>query len=228
MAVFNPESQMELAESQQTSLARLRDVLRRGGLAVLCGPSGTGKTMLVTRLAAEVNATPGWAVHGPCGVRTLRQQAAGRAAALRPAGSRVLTIVDDAHKTDDGAELAEVVEAGLVQQAHAAVVLVGEGRLLTLLARQPDLEQRVDLRAPLKPWGLQDTRQLTNRLLPGFGGMPDADSLCLRIHELAAGIPRQLMRLIETVAMVRSAEPKHLVTVDDLETFYRRLFVQAA
>ncbi|MGA0039291.1 MAG: hypothetical protein ACO3NZ_05545, partial [Pirellulales bacterium] len=140
----------------------------------------------------------------------------------------VLTIVDDAHKTYDGAELAEVVEAGLVQQAHAAVVLVGEGRLLTLLARQPDLEQRVDLRAPLKPWGLQDTRLLTSRLLPGFGGMPDADSLCLRIHELAAGIPRQLMRLIETVAMVRSAEPKHLVTVDDLETFHRRLFVQAA
>lgn len=228
MAAFSAESPVELAESQQTALARLRDVLRRGGLAVLCGPSGTGKTMLVARLAAEVNATPGWAVHGPCGVRTLRQQSAGGAAALPPAASRVLTIIDDAHKADHGAELAEVVAAGLAGQPRGAVVLVGEGRLLTLLARQPDLEQRVDLRAPLKPWPLHETRRLTDRLLPGFGSMPDADSLCLRIHELAAGMPRQLVRLIETVAMVRSAEPAHRVTVDDLETFHRRLFLQAA
>lgn len=220
--------QVGLTESQQTALARLHEVLRRGGLAVLCGASGTGKTMLVRRLASECAHTPGWSVRGPCGVRSFLEQTAARGVDLSAGERRVLAVIDDAHRVHDGADLARVVDALQMPPAHAVVVLVGEGRLLTLLSRQPDLEQRVVLRAPLTPWRVQETQQLIGTRLPSFGARPDAEPLCLRLHELAAGIPRQVVRLIDTVAMVLSAEPSHCVTLDDLETFHRRLSLQAA
>ena len=227
---FSPaeSQQVGLAESQQTALARLHEVLRRGGLAVLCGPSGTGKTMLAHRFASACAQTPGWAVRGPCGVREFLEQATADAPDVLSGERRWLAVIDDAHRAGNGTELARVVDSLQRPAARAVLVLVGEGRLLTLLSRQPDLEQRVVLRAPLKPWHFQETQRLLGRRLPSLGASPDAESLCLRLHELAAGIPRQLVRLIDTLAMVLSAEPSHRVTLDDLETFHRRLSLQAA
>lgn len=218
-----------LSASQQAAVARLRDVLHRGGMALLCGPAGTGKTRLLQQLAGEC-AAGGHHVRGPLTVGQLAREVAenGEPVAAReaPRSRNTVVLLDDAHAVADAAELTRVV-TGLERPGNA-VVLAGEGRLLTLLARQPDLEQRVVLRAPLRPWDAHESRQLIAAALPDLLTTGDDEALSLRIHELAAGIPRQLVRLIDTVRMVLVAEPGHRLSVDDLETFHRRLFMQAA
>jgi len=208
-----------LVAAQQAAVARLRDVVDRGGVAVLCGPAGSGKTMLLQRLARQ-QAAGGLR---RCGCVTLRQLADG-APGLPPS----LLLVDDAHAAASASELARIADGILRSAEPAAAVLAGEGRLLTLLARQPDLEQRVRLRAVLPPWRETETASLAAACLPELMQHPDWEQLSGRLHELAAGIPRQTVRLIETVRMVLAAEPGHRLTVDDLETFHRRLSLLAA
>jgi type II secretory pathway predicted ATPase ExeA len=208
-----------LVAAQQAAAARLGDVLGRGGVAVLCGPAGSGKTMLLQRLSRQQAAGGS----RRCGCVTLRELAEGA-----PGPQPSLLLVDDAHAADSASELSRIVEGVFCNAEPAAVVLAGEGRLLTLLARQPDLEQRVRLRAVLPPWRESETASLAAACLPELIHHPDWKQLAGRLHELAAGIPRQAVRLIETVRMVLSAEPGHRLKVDDLETFHRRLSLLAA
>lgn len=223
------ESLPWLSASQQAAVARLRDVLHRGGVALLCGPAGTGKTRLLQQLAGEW-AAGGHDVRGPLTLGQLGREVAdtGEPVASReaPRSRSTVVLLDDAHAIADAAELTRVVTG--LEQRGTAVVLAGEGRLLTLLARQPDLEQRVVLRAPLRPWDAGESHHLIAAAIPELLASGDAASLTQRLHELAAGIPRQLVRLIDTVRMVLATEPGHRLSVDDLETFHRRLFMQAA
>ena len=209
-----------LVAAQRAALARLHDAVRRGGMAVLCGPAGSGKTLLLKRLACELRADGG---HDRCGLVHLRDGIDGR---------WQVVLIDDAHAARDAAALQEALQEVLGESDRGgqatAVVLAGEGRLLTLLARQPDLEQRVLLRAVLPAWNATETQTLVATALPELLANDDGPLLAHRLHELAAGIPRQTVRLIETVRMVLSAEPAHRLTVDDLETFHRRLSLRAA
>lgn len=208
-----------LVAAQQAAAARLGDVLSRGGVAVLCGPAGSGKTMLLQRLSRQQ------AAGGPrrCGCVSLRQMAD-----RPPSPQPSLLLVDDAHAAESASELSRIVDGVCRSAEPAAVVLAGEGRLLTLITRQPDLEQRVRLRAVLPPWRESETASLAAACLPELKHHPDWEQLAGRLHELAAGIPRQAVRLIETIRMVLAAEPAHRLTVDDLEMFHRRLSLLAA
>lgn len=205
-----------LVAAQRAALARLHDAVRRGGVAVLCGPAGSGKTLLLERLACELRAGGG---HDRCGLVHLRDGIDGR---------WQVVLIDDAHAARDAAALHEALGESDRGGQATAVVFAGEGRLLTLLARQPDLEQRVLLRAVLPAWNAPETQTLVATALPELMANDDGPLLARRLHELAAGIPRQTVRLIETVRMVLSAEPAHRLTVDDLETFHRRLSLRAA
>ena len=208
-----------LVAAQQAAMARLRDAICRGGVAVLCGPAGSGKTMLLTRLASEQAAVTG----RPSGPYPLRQLVDNP-----DNGPQRVALIDDAHAAVDAAQLRRVVDSIERLTTSTAVVLAGEGRLLTLLMRQPDLEQRVRLRAVLPAWSESESVSLITSALPAMMARAEGPRLASRMHELAAGIPRQLVRLIDTVGMVLAAEPGHDLSVDDLETFHRRLFLQAA
>lgn len=222
--------EVPLVPAQEAAAARLRDVVRRGGVAVLCGPAGTGKTLLLKRLAMQQEACHAKGLWGPAPLRQLSAELeAGTAGPFAAAGrSPRVVLVDDAHTAGESAELQRAVERVDRSGAAPVIVLAGEGRLLTLLARQPDLEQRVLFRAVLRTWSEGETAAVLARILPQLDTQAEGAALSSRLHELTAGVPRQLMRMLETVRMVLSAEPEHRLTVDDLETFHRRLFLQAA
>ena len=217
---------LTLTAPQQAAAARLLEVVRRGGVAVLCGPAGTGKSMLLRRLAGELQQQQTIPCSVPSGVaqaaeflRTAHQDAAVR-------GRQPLALlVDDADAAPNATTLADLVSQ---MPAAGGLVLAGEGRLLTLLARQPVVEQRISLRAVLRPWSDTESRDLIAARLPSLLALANASELCQRMHELTAGIPRLLVRLIETVAMVLAASDRQQLSVDDLETFHRRLFLAAA
>lgn len=222
MTVDHPR--ISLLPSQQAALAKVAcAILRPGSLALLCGPHGTGKTTLLTRLVED---------------ERLRDRSAERRdfddwdSALAAPGAEPpdIVLVDDAHLAPDGG-LARLVGRCL-RRAGTSVVLAGEGRLLSLVARDGRVEQAVTLRASLRPCSLAESRGLLDALLPpGVCARPDAedrDPVARTIHEIAAGIAADIARLAGLARVVATSRATPHIGVDDVEALHRRLSPRAA
>lgn len=201
-----------LTPAQEAALGRIRFALEEpAGVVLLCGPAGAGTSLILARLAAEL---------APCqpGGMPIRT-APTLAEAIKqemPIGG--ILLVDDAHLAmpDDLDACATLVTT---QGASGrCVVLAGRGRLLTLVGRDSRIAPRVRLRAIVPPLTLADTGRIVESRLGDVG--PDVARTC---HEITAGIPAALVRLIElaTVSAGRQLSPA------DIETIHRRLDLHA-
>jgi len=187
-----------------------------GGLALLCGPSGVGKTLVLEQLATEDRLADRCS-----GVRDV-------AGWLAVAGDLPqLVLADDAHLATE-ADLVRLLARCRAGQAATALVLAGQGRLLTLVARERRLEQAVRIRATLLPGSVADTEQL---LAAGRErtGWPLFDSAALTtIHEITAGIPADIVRLADLAGVVAATRADGCLTSADIEAIHRRLTPLAA
>jgi type II secretory pathway predicted ATPase ExeA len=209
-------TQSSLTLPQRAALAKVACVIEAaGGLALLSGPSGVGKTLVLEALAAD-------------------ERLADRCSGVRDVAGWLaeaddlprLVLADDAHLAteDDLMRLLARCRAG---QA-AAVVLAGQGRLLTLVAREHRLEQAVRIRSTLLPGSLADTEQL---LAAGRErtGWPLFDSAALTtIHEVTAGIPADIVRLADLAGVVVAGRADGCLTSAEIEAIHRRLTPHAA
>lgn len=214
----------DLLPAQRAALAKVAcAVARPGSVALLCGPLGTGKTTLLTRLAADDRLRDR---------RVERRDVdAWDACLATPAAEPPdIVLVDDAHLAADGG-LARLVGRCL-RKAGTSVVLAGEGRLLSLVARDIRVEQAVTLRASLRPCSAAESRDLLDTILPlDTRDRPEAedhDPVARTIHEIAAGIPADLVRLAELARVVAASRPTPHIGVDDVEALHRRLSPRAA
>jgi type II secretory pathway predicted ATPase ExeA len=208
-----------LTLSQQAALARLAYCLEQSGtVALLCGPAGVGKTLVLGAVAkapqlvargAAVIPFPAW-----------RE---GSGAARPPA----VLLIDDAESARDG-ELTAAIERFFKQRPEGAVALAGEGRLLSLVARDRRLEQMVSLRGVIPPFTLDETRMLVAARLAAAGSLDERDQVARTIHEIAAGIPAVVTRIADLAAVVVEASPGRTLVPDDIEAIHRRLSLQAA
>lgn len=213
-----------LLPAQQASLAKVACVVTRpGSLALLCGPHGTGKTTLLTRLVADERLRDrsiehrdfeGWAVVSDASAAELPD----------------VVLVDDAHLAPDGG-LARLVGRCL-RRTGTSIVLAGEGRLLSLVARDSRVEQAVTLRASLRPCSPAESRGLLDAVLPlATCARPDADDrdpVARTIHEITAGIPADIVRLAGLAGVVAASRIAPHIGVDDVEALHRRLSPRAA
>lgn len=207
---------MPLTEPQSAALAKLACGATGGeGLGLLCGPPGVGKTTVLERLAADLRALG----------RTVA--VADVAAWLAPAAApAAIVIADDAHLAD-AADLGRLLARCRSEWSGAALVLAGQGRLLTLLARDPRLSQAARIRAILLPGSVADTAALLERR--GLGGGPRFDDRAVAtLHEIAGGTPADVARLADLAEVVAAARPAGLVTAADIEALHRRLSPRAA
>lgn len=209
-----------LAESRRAALAKLAYVVERpGGVALLCGPSGTGKTAVLDGL-----------VHA-LAPRATRRPLSDWLAGGKPGDVPEVVLADDAHTLDVAALLA-LLECCRERRPEASLVLAGEGRLLSLVARDPRLVRAVGLRAVLRPFTAEETRAaLDATLFAGRIGRMDAEgrgAVARTIHEIAAGIPAAVMRLVDVAAVVADARPDGEIAPADLEAIHRRLSLDAA
>lgn len=184
-----------LTPSQEAALARLRYALEAPGLVLLVGAAGVGKSLVLGQLAAELAA------------------AAPPPGAARPA-TDAPRLIDDAHALP-GAAL------GTFAEIDGPVVLAGRGRLLSLVAREARLSARLRLRAVVPPFTLDDTRALVVARLAAVGGPAPDDGAVRVLHELAAGIPAALARMVDLSALF-VAEGRRL-SAADVEAIHRRL-----
>ncbi len=215
------------AGGQQAALARLLHAVgQAGGLAVLCGPGGAGVSTVLGRLAAEVDASGGTVVR-------LSATEFDRGAAPLPAiraGAAVASVVtillDDAHRAADG-QLGVFVRRVRDELPAASMVLAGQGRLLTLLAREGDLGGRAPLRATVRPWSAAETEAVVTASLEAAGVAYEA-LVPATIHEIAAGIPRGIFQLLETALLVTAVQPARQLQAGDLEQMHESLSLAAA
>jgi len=206
-----------LTLGQQAAVARIAYAVQRPpAVVLLCGPAGAGKTLVLD----AVSALPGVSDRLPS------RCSPSSAAEPVPVSSPVL-LVDDAHLASDG-QLARMLDDHFRHQPPGVVVLAGEGRLLSLVARDRRLEQMVTLRAILAPFTLEETRTLVAPRIEMHCSPADRDDVSRTIHEIAAGIPSVALRLVGMASIVAAAAPGRSLIPQDIEALYRRLFLQAA
>jgi hypothetical protein len=204
---------------QQAAVARLIYALEAPAAgAVLCGPRGVGKSLVLGEIAA------GAARGGRRCLRCLARDGVPDAAAT--AGDGIL-LVDDAHLATAG-ELAAIVATWRQRMPAGGFVLAGEGRLLTLVARDERLERAVVLRAVLGPFTFAESKAAVASVIELPGSQEERDGTVRVMHDIAAGIPAEVVRLAELVRAVAAATPTGRLTPDDVESLHRRLSVQAA
>lgn len=207
-----------LTDSRRAALARLAYAVERsGGVALLCGPAGTGKTAVLDHLAAE---------------STRRAERRPLTAWLdTTADLPEIVLADDAHAADVAALLG-LLEAVRSRRPEASLVLAGEGRLLSLVSRDPRLVRAAGLRAVLPPFTAEETRRVLDATLFAAGPPRQAsearDAVARAIHEIAAGIPAAVVRLAEFAALVAEARPDGVIEAADIEAIHLRLTPLAA
>lgn len=203
-----------LTDSQRAAVAKLGCCLARpGGIALLCGPSGSGTTTVLGRVAADLASR---------GLTAALQSADRWQSAAAHALPDVL-LVDDAHfATTD--ELAAMVSRCLAREPAAGLVLAGGGRLLSLVARDARIEAGISMRVVLRPCSVAESRRLIETRVPRFTD----ERLVTMLHEIAAGLPAAMLKLADLAAVLAASRPDGVVTAADVETIHRRLSLQAA
>lgn len=212
-----PVPSAPLTDPQAAALAKLGCGLAgAAGIGLLCGPAGVGKTTVLDRLAADL--------------RSLGRSAttAEVAAWLDPATDLPDVVLgDDAHLADV-AELAALLARCRSRRPSAALVLAGEGRLFTLVARDQRLAQTVRIRVALLPGSLLDTAALVTRIATPADGLQVEAAAIATIHEIAGGAPADVVRLATLAGTIAASRPDEPITVADIEAIHRRLSPQAA
>lgn len=169
------------------------------GAALVTGPSGVGKTLLIDTLARYLPATitpQVKVVYPQMPPRDLLSYLAVRLEAKEPLalqhhsidqswrglestlaashdrGERPLVVIDEAHLLEE-AGLLETVRL-LLNLNHegtplVTVILVGQSSLLASLARHPRLEERIDIAARLEPFTGDETAAYVNHRLLAAG-----------------------------------------------------------
>ena len=220
---MNAAPPVPLVESRQAAVARLAYAVEKPGtVALLCGPAGTGKTLVLERLVAAVVQADRAAE-----VRRLREWAEGSMSTAVPS----VVVVDDAHECD-AAALVDVVDRCRARRPDVSLVFAGQGRLLSIVARDSRLERAVRLRAVLRPFAPAESRAVLDALLfPRLGLEHDEELravLAVTIHEIAAGIPAAVERLADLAVVVAAGRPDRRLDPADVEAIHRRLCLTAA
>jgi energy-coupling factor transporter ATP-binding protein EcfA2 len=214
-----------LTGPQEAAVARLAyATAQAGAIAVLCGPAGVGKTTVLRALADD--GLPQGRIGRLMAWSDIR---ADRWVAVANEDDSVagVLLLDDAHRAA-AHELGAFVEWHRGESRGAALVLAGEGRLLSLVAADSRLEQSLRLRAVLPTFTLAESRRLLAPALAVDGEEEHAEDVVRTIHEIAGGVPAISLRLAEMTAMLAAADRRRRLAADDVEAIHRRLSLSAA
>ncbi len=221
-----------LTGPQEAAAAKLAYVADQpGAIALLCGPAGVGKTTVLRLVAADgLPKSQSIRLMSWADIRADRGDlAAGgmRAAASDDDSFPHVLLIDDAHRAA-AAELVDFVEWCRRRHERIAIVLAGEGRLLSLVASDARLEQSVRLRATVPTFTLAESRRFLGSMLAFNAAAADGEAVIRTIHEIAGGVPAIAVRLAEMIDMLAAADPRRDLTPDDVEAIHRRLSLSAA
>ena len=217
----NRHQDVNLFHSQRAAVARLQyAVTQKASLVILCGPGGSGVSTVLTALSSDLHR-----------VAHVVRLDLSTLTAVPPCASyskcdAIVFVIDNCHLVSDGM-LGTVAEAIWQQSPNASVVLGGRGRLLTLLARDRGLLDKALLRSVLHPFSLPETLAFVQSQLNG-NGLMCSERVPEVIHEVTAGIAKDIYRLIGIVRLVGGGHAERPIEVADIEQIHERLHAAAA
>lgn len=231
------------SESHQGALLKLRYALQtQGGGAVLAGPSGTGKTLLVELLKQQIGAESGAFVHlvfpqlTPTELVAYLAEELERAAkrpknvdtsplrrleqslrAIHEAGQQTILVIDEAQvleQTGCWETLRLLLNFHADGRPLASLLLVGQMPLVTALDRAFQLDERLGLRCLLRAFSADESAAYVEHRLRAAGASQAifTPDALSAIHILAQGLPRRINRLGDLCLLVGFAE--ELTTID--------------
>lgn len=220
--MLTPLPTPSLTPSQQAAAAKLAAAIDRpGGVALLCGPQGVGKSTVLTAVGDRERARG----------RSVEQRDLAewlQTATPWPGDLPDVLIADGAHLATDG-DLARLLAACRHRASSARLLLAGEGRLLTLVSRDSAVERAIHLRASLRPLGADESRLLLVPALTAAGVDAEAATAVVEvIHELGGGIPAAMLRLADLAVVVAQSRPERPLGPREIEAIHRRLSPLAA
>jgi type II secretory pathway predicted ATPase ExeA len=241
-------------ESHQAALLKLRYAIEnKREAALLAGPAGLGKTLLITALArllpnhchplvhivfpqmppeqliayvaTELTGTAErTTIEG--NVRRIHARLTENAQAKRHA----VLVVDEAHLLRDSGGL-ETLRLLLNLQVAGApamtLVLVGHTLLLPALERLPQLDERLGVKCLLRRFTLEETVSYVSHRLTAAGAKQAIfDTAALEaVHQLSHGVARQINRLCDLALLIGFAEERSSLGVDQIEAVAEELLV---
>lgn len=236
------------SEIHQGSLLKLRYAIEsRRGAALLVGPPGCGKTLVVQLLRRQLGDSFGRTAHlvfpkmpvaqliahladelGAGGaaeggtidvsLRHIRHQLTETA----KAGKHTMVAIDEAHLIDN-VETLEALRLLLnfeyAGQPLLTLLLVGQASLLPTLDRMRALEERLAVKCLLRALTLEETVSYVNHRLTAAGAERTIfePAALETLHELTQGAPRRINRLCDLALLVGYAEERRTITAEQFE-----------
>lgn len=143
-------------------------------------------------------------------------------------GHHPVIVIDDAHLIED-VRIYQSLQLLLnfigTAQIHFSLLLLGERSLLSQVARVPQLDARIAVRALLQPLSRDETAQyVAHRLRAAGREQPVFEAHALdTLFELSGGVPRRINRLCDMGLLVGYAEGLSAVSADDVEAVAEEL-----
>jgi len=236
------------SEAHQGALLKLRYAIEnRRGAALLFGSSGTGKTMLVEAVARQLAEDFSPLVHlvfpqmsggellayladelgapdrgyEPLTLdQTVRRLEHALLANTRD-GRHAVVAVDEAQllaNTPALDTLRLLLNFELAGRPALTLLLIGEPSILPAIARSPQWQQRISVKAVLRAFSEQETAAYVAHRLQAAGATRDIfqPEALQTLHALSGGVARQINRLADLALLVGFAEKWPQVSADQL------------
>jgi general secretion pathway protein A len=242
-------------ESHQAALLKLRyAVENQRGAALLAGPAGSGKTLSVAMLRTVLGDAFSPLVHlvypqmtaeellaylaselgeslpqsGTPGVHQSVRRIEHSLAENTERGHHAVVVLDEAHLIDDSRTLEALrllLNFELAGRPGMTLLLVGQPRVLPLLDRTPQLEERLGVKCILRPFSQQETADyVVHRLQVAEAKGEIFEPEALRaLHELTHGIARRINRLCDLALLIGFAEERQTISAAQVESICQEL-----
>jgi general secretion pathway protein A len=247
------------AESHQAALLKLRYVIEnQHGAALLAGGFGTGKTLLMRLLAEQLPERFKPLVHivypqmsaedlleylaaelgspSPTSKPSVADSVLRIEQRLRDAagrGQHTVIALDDAQLID-GYRTYEMLRLLLNFEVEGkpalTLLLAGQPRLLPILERMPQLEERLGAKCLLRPFTLEETMSYIEHRLNAAGAKRSIfeTSAVELLFELTLGVPRRINRLCDLALLIGFADERPSISAEQIEAVAQELVVVGA
>jgi type II secretory pathway predicted ATPase ExeA len=143
-------------------------------------------------------------------------------------GKHAVVAIDEAHLLD-GSRAFEAIRLLLNFETAAGpaltLLLIGQTTLVPMLARMPQLEERLAVKCMLRPLAVEETMAYVQHRLAVAGSdrtifEPSATEA---LHHLSCGIPRQINRLCDLALLIGFAEEQSSIGAEQIEAVSQEL-----
>jgi type II secretory pathway predicted ATPase ExeA len=148
-------------------------------------------------------------------------------------GRHAVVVIDEAHLLEDVATLEALrllLNLSAAGKPLLTLLLVGQPRLLPIIDRMPELEERLSIKCLLRPLTLEETVSYVSHRLQAAGAKrPIFEPQALEVlHQLTHGLARRINRLCDLALLIGFAEERRTISAAQLEAVSQELVTVAA